>query len=127
MKLRELSYIDAQAIAAGELKHGTIALIDKKMPVIAIAPSNSLFEKIASNIEEVKARGGQVIIVSDEVGIKNMKNLSTKALQIPATNGSIEEALVTIIPLQLLSYYVALYKGNDVDQPRNLAKSVTVE
>ena len=125
--MRELSYVNAQAIAAGELKHGTIALIDKKMPVIAIAPTNSLFEKIASNIEEIKARQGRIITISDEAGIKNLKNLSTKTIQIPQTFGIIEEALIAIIPLQLLAYYVALYKGNDVDQPRNLAKSVTVE
>ncbi|HLD77375.1 MAG TPA: glutamine--fructose-6-phosphate transaminase (isomerizing) [Rickettsiales bacterium] len=127
LKLRELSYIDAQAIAAGELKHGTIALIDAKMPVIAIAPSNNLFEKIASNIEEIRARGGKIVIVSDKKGVENMKNLLQRVIEIPQTNGAIEEALVTIIPLQLLAYYVALYKGNDVDQPRNLAKSVTVE
>ena len=127
LKLRELSYIDAQAIAAGELKHGTIALIDKKMPVIVIAPSNHLFEKIASNIEEVKARGGKVIVVSDKNGIANLKNLATQVIEIPQTSGSIEEALISVVPLQLLAYYVALYKGNDVDQPRNLAKSVTVE
>ena len=127
LKLRELSYIDAQAIAAGELKHGTIALIDKKMPVIVIAPSNHLFEKIASNIEEVKARGGKVIVVSDAKGIANLQNLATQIIEIPQTSGTIEEALISVVPLQLLAYYVALYKGNDVDQPRNLAKSVTVE
>ncbi len=127
LKLRELSYIDAQAIAAGELKHGTIALIDKKMPVIVIAPSNHLFEKIASNIEEVKARGGKVIVLSDKKGIANLKNLATQTIEIPQTSGTIGEALISVVPLQLLAYYVALYKGNDVDQPRNLAKSVTVE
>jgi glucosamine--fructose-6-phosphate aminotransferase (isomerizing) len=127
LKLRELSYIDAQAIAAGELKHGTIALIDKKMPVIAIAPSNSLFEKIASNIEEVKARGGQIIVVSDEKGERNLQNLAVKNITIPICDGVILESLLAVIPLQLLAYYVACYKGNDVDQPRNLAKSVTVE
>ncbi len=127
LKLRELSYIDAQAIAAGELKHGTIALIDKKMPVIVIAPSNKLFEKIASNIEEIKARRGQIIAVSDVKGLANLHNLATKTISIPQIHGVIEEALITVVPLQLLAYYVALYKGNDVDQPRNLAKSVTVE
>lgn len=127
LKLRELSYIDAQAIAAGELKHGTIALIDKKMPVIVIAPSNGLFEKIASNVEEVKARGGQVIVVSDAKGVEGLKNLAAQIIEIPQVSGSIEEALVPVVALQLLAYYVALFKGNDVDQPRNLAKSVTVE
>lgn len=127
LKLRELSYIDAQAIAAGELKHGTIALIDKKMPVVAIAPSNNLFEKIVSNIEEIKARQGKVISLSDKKGVESLRNLSQKTIEIPQTFGIIEEALTAVVPLQLLSYYVALYKGNDVDQPRNLAKSVTVE
>jgi len=127
LKLRELSYINAQAIAAGELKHGTIALIDKKMPVIAIAPSNNLFEKIASNIEEVRARGGKVIVVSDKKGIDNLQNLATQVIEIPQVSSTIAEALLSAIPLQLLAYYVALFKGNDVDQPRNLAKSVTVE
>ena len=111
LKLRELSYIDAQAIAAGELKHGTIALIDKKMPVIVIAPSNHLFEKIASNIEEVKARGGKVIVVSDAKGIANLQNLATQIIEIPKTSGTIEEALLSVVPLQLLAYYVALYKA----------------
>ena len=127
LKLRELSYIDAQAIAAGELKHGTIALIDKNMPVIVIAPSNNLFEKIASNIEEVKARAGKVIAVSDKKGVESLQNLATKTLEFPHLQGSIEEALVPVVALQLLAYFVALFKGNDVDQPRNLAKSVTVE
>jgi len=127
LKLRELSYIDCQAIAAGELKHGTIALIDKKMPVIVIAPTNKLFEKIASNVEEVKARGGQVIVVSDSEGVSNLKNLAVETIAIPQVSGLIEEALIGVVPLQLLAYYVALFKGNDVDQPRNLAKSVTVE
>ncbi len=127
LKLRELSYIDAQAIAAGELKHGTIALIDAKMPVIAIAPSNDLFEKISSNIEEIRARQGKVISLSDKKGSESLTNLSQAMIEMPQISGSIEEALVGVVPLQLLAYYVALYKGNDVDQPRNLAKSVTVE
>lgn len=127
LKLRELSYIDAQAIAAGELKHGTIALIDEKMPVVAIAPSNELFEKTASNIEEIKARKGNIIALSDKEGLNNLANLVDYGLEIPKIESIIEEVLIGVIPLQLLAYYVALFKGNDVDQPRNLAKSVTVE
>ncbi len=127
LKFREISYIDAQAIAAGELKHGTIALIDEKMPVVAIAPNNDLFEKIASNIEEIKARRGIIIAVSDETGLENLANLADKKIEIVKTDSVIEEAIIAIIPLQILAYFVSLFKGNDVDQPRNLAKSVTVE
>ncbi len=127
LKFRELSYINAQGIAAGELKHGTIALIDKNMPVIVIAPNNDLFEKTISNAQEVEARGGKIIFVSDKKGISNFGKLSKKRIEIPQISGAIQEALLPIIPMQLLSYYVALFKGNDVDQPRNLAKSVTVE
>jgi glucosamine--fructose-6-phosphate aminotransferase (isomerizing) len=127
LKLKELSYINAFGIAAGELKHGTIALIDSKLPVIAIAPNNNLFEKTASNIEEVAARGGKIILISDASGIKELKNVSFKAIALPKINDIISESLLSVIPTQLIAYYVALYKGNDVDQPRNLAKSVTVE
>ncbi len=127
LKLRELSYIDAQGIAAGELKHGTIALIDKKMPVIVIAPSNALFEKILSNAEEVNARGGKLVFVSDKKGLSHFGKMSDRKIAIPETSGIIQEALLPVVATQLLAYYVALFKGNDVDQPRNLAKSVTVE
>ncbi|MBU6339820.1 MAG: glutamine--fructose-6-phosphate transaminase (isomerizing) [Rickettsiales bacterium] len=127
LKLRELSYIDAQGIAAGELKHGTIALIDKKMPVVVIAPHNNLFEKTASNAEEVNARGGKIIFISSKEGLEQFKKMAEKSVEIPAINGSIQEALLPVIATQLLAYHVALFKGNDVDQPRNLAKSVTVE
>lgn len=127
LKLRELSYIDAQGIAAGELKHGTIALIDKKMPVIVIAPSNSLFEKIVSNAEEVNARGGKIVFISDKKGLTQFGKMTDKKIEVPQTSGIIQEALLPVVATQLLAYYVALFKGNDVDQPRNLAKSVTVE
>lgn len=127
LKLRELSYINAQGIAAGELKHGTIALIDKKMPVIVISPHNQLFEKTISNAEEVNARGGKIILISDKKGISSFKKLTKKVIEIPEIIGMIQEALLPVVSTQLLAYYVALYKGNDVDQPRNLAKSVTVE
>lgn len=127
LKMRELSYINAQGIAAGELKHGTIALIDKKMPIIAIAYNNNLFEKIASNIEEVKARQGRVYLVADSHAKKEISGLAEDVINVPDVSGFIEESLTGVVALQLLAYYVALYKGNDVDQPRNLAKSVTVE
>ncbi len=130
LKFRELSYINAQGIAAGELKHGTIALIDNKMPVIVIAPhnaNNDLFEKTASNAQEVNARGGKIIFVSDKKGIKQFGKMANKKIEIPEMSGIIQEAILPVISTQLLAYYVALYKGNDVDQPRNLAKSVTVE
>jgi glutamine---fructose-6-phosphate transaminase (isomerizing) len=130
LKLRELSYINAQGIAAGELKHGTIALIDKKMPVVVIAPRNSkndLFEKTLSNAQEVNARGGKIIFVSDREGIVQFGKMARRKIEIPSLDGIIQEAILPVIPTQLLSYYVSLYKGNDVDQPRNLAKSVTVE
>lgn len=127
LKLRELSYIDAQGIAAGELKHGTIALIDKKMPVIVIAPSNNLFDKILSNAQEVKTRGGKIIFISDKKGIAYFDKMADKKIEIPQLSGIIQEALLPVVSTQLLAYYVALFKGSDVDQPRNLAKSVTVE
>jgi glucosamine--fructose-6-phosphate aminotransferase (isomerizing) len=130
LKFRELSYIDAQGIAAGELKHGTIALIDKKMPVIVIAPHikrHDLFEKTLSNAEEVNARGGKIIFISDKNGIAQFSKMADKTIEIPTLSGAIQEALLPVVSTQLLAYYVALYKGNDVDQPRNLAKSVTVE
>lgn len=127
LKLKELSYINAFGIAAGELKHGTIALVDSKLPIIAIAPNNNLFEKTASNIEEVSARGGKVVLISDNKGLKELKSVSFKSISIPKINNIISESLLSVIPTQLIAYYVASYKGNDVDQPRNLAKSVTVE
>ncbi len=130
LKFRELSYINAQGIAAGELKHGTIALVDKKLPVIVIAPHNSandLFEKTLSNAQEVNARGGKIIFISDKKGIKKFGKMAKSKIEIPQISGSIQEAILPVVSMQLLAYYVALFKGNDVDQPRNLAKSVTVE
>ena len=130
LKFRELSYINAQGIAAGELKHGTIALIDNKMPVIVIAPhnvGNDLFEKTLSNAQEVNARGGKIIFISDKKGIEQFGKMAKHKIEIPELSGIIQEAILPVVSTQLLAYYVALYKGNDVDQPRNLAKSVTVE
>ncbi len=125
LKLKEISYIHAEAYPAGELKHGPLALVDADMPVVTVAPNNELVEKLKSNLQEVRARGGQLIVFADrEAGIENGEG--THMVAMPHINDSLAPILYTI-PLQLLSYYVAVLKGTDVDQPRNLAKSVTVE
>ncbi len=126
LKLKEISYIHAEAYPAGELKHGPIALIDKNMPVIAIAPNDELLQKLKSNIQEVKSRGSQMIVFEDENSrIKPMDAM--KVVPITSNIGRITAPIIFTIPLQLLSYHVAIRKGTDVDKPRNLAKSVTVE
>lgn len=127
LKLKELTYIPTSGIASGELKHGTIALVDENLPVIALAPNNQLFEKSAANIEEIVARKGKVILISDKNGIKRLQNICHQSITVPKTDHIIFELLLGAIPTQLLAYYSALEKGHDVDQPRNLAKSVTVE
>ncbi|EPU0813954.1 glucosamine--fructose-6-phosphate aminotransferase [Morganella morganii] len=125
LKLKEISYIHAEAYAAGELKHGPLALIDADMPVIIVAPNNELLEKLKSNIEEVRARGGLLYVFADkDAGFSDSENM--KIIPLPYVEDLIAPIFYTI-PLQLLSYHVALIKGTDVDQPRNLAKSVTVE
>ncbi|NYA26288.1 glutamine--fructose-6-phosphate transaminase (isomerizing) [Haemophilus haemolyticus] len=125
LKLKEISYIHAEAYAAGELKHGPLALIDADMPVIVVAPNNELLEKLKSNIEEVRARGGQLYVFADkEAGFTPSEGM--KIITMPKVNDIVAPIFYTI-PMQLLSYHVALIKGTDVDQPRNLAKSVTVE
>jgi glucosamine--fructose-6-phosphate aminotransferase (isomerizing) len=126
LKLKEISYIHAEAYPAGELKHGPIALIDKNMPVIAIAPNDELLEKLKSNLQEVKSRGSQMIVFEDEDS-KVQPMEAMKVIQITSNLGRISAPIIFTIPLQLLSYHVALIKGTDVDMPRNLAKSVTVE
>jgi glucosamine--fructose-6-phosphate aminotransferase (isomerizing) len=126
LKLKEISYIHAEAYAAGELKHGPIALIDDGVPVIVIAPSDALFEKTASNIEEVAARGGRVILISDEQGVARLGGRAAECITMPAVDALVAPILYAL-PVQLLAYHVAVFKGTDVDQPRNLAKSVTVE
>jgi len=126
LKLKEISYIHAEAFPAGELKHGPIALIDKNTPVIAVAPNDRLLDKLKSNLQEVKSRGSQMIVFEDKAAkVKAMKGMTI----VPITTdiGRITAPIIFTIPLQLLSYHVALIKGTDVDQPRNLAKSVTVE
>ncbi|WP_085579240.1 MULTISPECIES: glutamine--fructose-6-phosphate transaminase (isomerizing) [unclassified Pseudomonas] len=125
LKLKEISYIHAEAYPAGELKHGPLALVDNDMPVVTVAPNNELLEKLKSNLQEVRARGGELIVFADEkAGMSNGEG--THVVQMPHINDILSPILYTI-PLQLLSYYVAVLKGTDVDQPRNLAKSVTVE
>ncbi|MCC7036760.1 MAG: glutamine--fructose-6-phosphate transaminase (isomerizing) [Alphaproteobacteria bacterium] len=126
LKLKEISYIHAEGYASGELKHGPIALIDNGVPVIAIAPYDALFEKTASNAQEVIARGGKVLLISDKQGIAKLKDKSAWTIEIPECDPFVAPILYTI-PVQLLAYHVAVIKGTDVDQPRNLAKSVTVE
>ena len=124
LKLKEISYIHAEAYPAGELKHGPLALIDKNMPVVALAPENELAEKLISNLEEVKARGGKLFVVGNAAG--NMKLKPKNLINLPECDFLLTPILYTV-PLQILSYEVALLRGTDIDQPRNLAKSVTVE
>jgi glutamine---fructose-6-phosphate transaminase (isomerizing) len=125
LKLKEISYIHAEAYPAGELKHGPLALVDGDMPVVTVAPNNELLEKLKSNLQEVRARGGQLIVFADgEAGLGNGEG--TQVINMPHIHDVLAPILYTV-PLQLLSYYVAVLKGTDVDQPRNLAKSVTVE
>jgi len=125
LKLKEISYIHAEAYPAGELKHGPLALVDEHMPIVTVAPKNDLLEKLVSNLEEVKARGGELFVFADESA--NLHDLDEQHLVPLPTVPSCLEPIVYIVPLQLLSYHVAVLKGTDVDQPRNLAKSVTVE
>ncbi|MEA1899064.1 MAG: glutamine--fructose-6-phosphate transaminase (isomerizing) [Bacteroidota bacterium] len=125
LKLKEISYIHAEGYPAAEMKHGPIALIDKKMPVVVIAPQDASYDKIVSNIQEVKARGGIVIAVVNQ-GDQTISNMADHVFEVPSTNLALTP-LLTVIPLQLLSYHIAVLRGCNVDQPRNLAKSVTVE
>ena len=126
LKLKELSYIHAEGFGAGELKHGPIALIDKKVPVVVIAPNDEYLAKTASNVREVAARGGRVIVISDKKGLKELKDVTNQSIEMPKVSDFITP-LAYSIPVQLLAYHTAVVKGTDVDQPRNLAKSVTVE
>ncbi len=126
LKLKEISYIHAEGYASGEMKHGPIALIDDDVPVVVIAPSGPLFEKTVSNMEEVRARGGQVVLISDASGLEEAGEGCLATIEMPKVHPLIAP-LVYAVPVQLLAYHVACVKGTDVDQPRNLAKSVTVE
>ncbi len=126
LKLKEISYIHAEAYAAGELKHGPLALVDQDMPVITVAPNNDLLEKLKSNLQEVRARGGELIVFADpEAGMKESDGVTV--IEMPRHVSYFQAPAVYTVPLQLLAYHVAILKGTDVDQPRNLAKSVTVE
>ncbi|QIK79502.1 glutamine--fructose-6-phosphate transaminase (isomerizing) [Sphingomonas piscis] len=126
LKLKEISYIHAEGYAAGEMKHGPIALIDDHVPVIVIAPSGPLFEKTVSNMQEVRARGGKIVLISDAEGLDQAREGCMATIEMPKVHPLIAP-LVYAVPVQLLAYHVAVAKGTDVDQPRNLAKSVTVE
>ncbi len=125
LKLKEISYIHAEGYPAAEMKHGPIALIDENMPVVFIAPKDMIYDKIISNMEEVKARGGRIIVIATE-GDEGIRRYSDHVIYIPEVE-NIFSPLLTVIPLQLLAYHIAVFRGCDVDQPRNLAKSVTVE
>jgi glucosamine--fructose-6-phosphate aminotransferase (isomerizing) len=124
LKLKEISYIHAEAYPAGELKHGPLALVDKEMPVIAVAPRNDMLDKLKANLQEVRARGGELFVFAEQGTLQSEKGIHV--IELPAVDDWLEP-LVYTVPLQLLSYHVAVLKGTDVDQPRNLAKSVTVE
>jgi glucosamine--fructose-6-phosphate aminotransferase (isomerizing) len=126
LKLKEISYIHAEGYAAGEMKHGPIALIDEAVPIIVIAPTDALFEKTASNMQEAIARGGRVIFLSDRKGVAKLGGKAAVTIELPEVDPFVAPILYAI-PVQLLAYHTAVLKGTDVDQPRNLAKSVTVE
>ncbi len=126
LKLKEISYIHAEGYAAGELKHGPIALIDEDVPVIVVCPSDELFEKTASNLQEVRARGGRIVLLSDRAGLARLADHAWRSVELPSVDPFVAP-LVYALPVQLLAYHTAVAKGTDVDQPRNLAKSVTVE
>jgi glucosamine--fructose-6-phosphate aminotransferase (isomerizing) len=126
LKLKEISYIHAEAYAAGELKHGPLALVDENMPVVAIAPNDALVEKLASNLQEVSARGGRLIVFAgDDVHVS--LDGASRVIRVPGAGSDLTDPTLFTVPLQLLAYHVACLKGTDVDKPRNLAKSVTVE
>jgi glucosamine--fructose-6-phosphate aminotransferase (isomerizing) len=125
LKLKEISYIHAEGYPAAEMKHGPIALIDENMPVVVLAPKDAVYEKVISNIQEIKARRGNVIAVATE-GDEEIASMVNDVIYIPKAQDFIMP-LISIIPLQLLAYHIAVLRGCDVDQPRNLAKSVTVE
>ena len=126
LKFKEISYIHAEGYPAGEMKHGPLALIEKGLPVVCIVPSGSLFHKSISNIQEVISRGGKILMITDDTALQADSDNIWEIFRLPKVNPIIE-TLVYSIPIQMLAYYTAVELGNDVDQPRNLAKSVTVE
>ena len=126
LKLKEISYIHAEAYAAAELKHGPLALVDEDMPVVAVAPNNQLLEKLKSNLQEVRARGGKLIVFADpQTGMESSEGVTV--IHMPVEVTALQAPVIFAVPMQLLAYHVAVLKGTDVDQPRNLAKSLTVE
>jgi glucosamine--fructose-6-phosphate aminotransferase (isomerizing) len=125
LKLKEISYIHAEGYPAGEMKHGPIALIDEKMPVVVLAPRDRYFQKTVSNLKEVESRGGKIVVLTDGVNTVS-ETAGHRVLTLPKASHYLTPIVMTI-PLQLLAYYIAVQRGTDVDQPRNLAKSVTVE
>ena len=125
LKLKEISYVHAEGFSGGELKHGPIALVDERMPTVAICPQDSVYGKMVSNIQEIKARKGPVIAIATE-GNKELENIADDVIYIPKTLEMLTPIL-SVIPLQLFAYYMGVLRGCDVDKPRNLAKSVTVE
>ena len=125
LKLKEISYIHAEGYSAGEMKHGPIALIDEEMPVVVIIPFDSVYEKTLSNLREVESRNGRIIAVTDRATAE-LEEVAWEIIEVPTTHRMLMPVLTTV-PLQLLAYHIAVYRGTDVDQPRNLAKSVTVE
>ena len=126
LKLKEISYIHAEAYPAGELKHGPLALVDEDMPIVTVAPNDDLLEKLKSNLQEVRARGGQLFVFADP-NVHFEAGEGVRIMRMPMHVEDFQAPLLYTIPLQLLAYHVAVLKGTDVDQPRNLAKSVTVE
>jgi glucosamine--fructose-6-phosphate aminotransferase (isomerizing) len=126
LKLKEISYIHAEGYAAGEMKHGPIALIDETAPVVVVMPTDMVFEKTASNFEQAKARGGKLVLLTDTAGAARLRNQAMATIILPTVDPVVAPILY-MVPMQLLAYHTAVAKGNDVDQPRNLAKSVTVE
>jgi glucosamine--fructose-6-phosphate aminotransferase (isomerizing) len=125
LKLKEISYVHAEGYPAGEMKHGPIALIDEEMPVVVLLPKDPVYAKTLSNMKEVEARGGRIIAITDSPS-QELEDIAWEVIQVPTTNHLLMPILLTI-PMQLLAYHIAVYRGTDVDQPRNLAKSVTVE
>jgi len=126
LKLKEISYIHAEGYAAAELKHGPLALVDEDMPVVAVAPNNELLEKLKSNLQEVRARGGKLFVFADPQA-RMQSEEGVTVIEMPVSATALQAAVVFAVPMQLLAYHVAVLKGTDVDQPRNLAKSLTVE
>ena len=127
LKLKEISYIHAEGYAAGEMKHGPIALIDEDLPVVVVAPRDPLFEKVVSNLEEARARGGRLVVITTALNPSDESPCKADDLIPMVDCGDISTPILYVVPLQLLAYHIAVLKGTDVDQPRNLAKSVTVE